>query len=44
MSWPEATRHILSAVGRYAADQHLIGRIPEPEELFGIETGEEFII
>lgn len=39
-----ANRHVLSAFARYAADQHLIGRVPEPEELFAPETGEEFIV
>jgi 4,5-dihydroxyphthalate decarboxylase len=40
----EDNRHVLSAFARYAADQHLIGRVPEPGELFAPETGEEFIV
>jgi 4,5-dihydroxyphthalate decarboxylase len=40
----EANRHVLSVFARYAADQHLISRIPEPEDLFAPETGEEFIV
>jgi 4,5-dihydroxyphthalate decarboxylase len=40
----EANRHVLSAFARYAADQHLIRRVPEPGELFAPETGEEFVI
>lgn len=40
----EANRHVLSAFARYAADQHLIGRAPEPEDLFAPETGEEFVV
>lgn len=39
-----ANRHVLSTFARYAADQHLIDRVPEPEELFAPETGEEFIV
>lgn len=40
----EANRHVLSAFARYAADQHLIGRAPEPQDLFAAETGEEFVV
>jgi hypothetical protein len=33
-------RHVLSAFARYAADQHLIARAPEPEDLFAPEVRE----
>jgi 4,5-dihydroxyphthalate decarboxylase len=40
----EPNRHVLSAFARYAADQHLIARAPEPEELFAPEVRETVII
>ncbi len=40
----QENRHVLSAFARYAAEQHLVGRVPEPAELFTPETGEEFIV
>src|SRR6516162_1903156 len=40
----EPNRRVLSTVARYAASQHLIGRAPDPADLFVPETGEEFVI
>jgi 4,5-dihydroxyphthalate decarboxylase len=40
----EASRHVLTTFARYAADQHLISRAPDPADLFAPETGEEYII
>ena len=37
-------RHVLATFMRYAAGQHLAGRIPAAEELFAPETVEEVII
>jgi 4,5-dihydroxyphthalate decarboxylase len=45
--WPygiDANRHVLSAFAGYAAAQHLVGKAPEPTELFAPETVEEFVI
>lgn len=39
-----ANRHVLAVFARYAADQYLIGRVPDDAELFAPETGEEFVI
>ena len=40
----EPNRHVLSAFARYAAGQHLVSRVFDPEELFAPETGEAFVI
>jgi 4,5-dihydroxyphthalate decarboxylase len=40
----EPNRRVLSAFARYAADQHLVGHAPEPEDLFAPEVRETVII
>jgi 4,5-dihydroxyphthalate decarboxylase len=40
----EPNRHVLSAFGRYATAQHLIGKPPAPESLFAAETIEDVVI
>jgi len=40
----EPNRHVLSAFGRYAAAQYLIGEPPAPESLFAAETTADVII
>jgi 4,5-dihydroxyphthalate decarboxylase len=37
-------RHVLRAFARYAAAQHLIRRLPAPQDLFAAELHEDFII
>ncbi len=40
----EANQPVLSTFLRYAAGQHLIGEVPDPDSLFAPETGAEFVI